>query len=57
MLLEELLATKKNYKLGSGKLAYRTDLTKLDLMEQDLDLNKKLKSGRTDKNKCDSKVE
>ncbi|KAB5511307.1 hypothetical protein DKX38_030102 (mitochondrion) [Salix brachista] len=34
-----------------------TNLTKLGLMEQDLDLNKEFESGRAGKNQCDSEVE
>ncbi|KAF9660762.1 hypothetical protein SADUNF_SadunfMtG0007700 (mitochondrion) [Salix dunnii] len=33
-----------------------TNLTKLGLMEQDLDLNKEFESGRAGKNQCDSEV-
>jgi hypothetical protein len=45
------------HKPGPGKLYYETDLTELGLMEQDLDLNKELESGRAGKNQYDSEVE
>lgn len=44
-------------KPGPGKQDYGTDLTELGLMEQNLDLNKELESGRAGKNQYDSEVE
>jgi hypothetical protein len=47
----------KDWKPGLRKLCYGTNLTKLGLLEQDLNLNKEFESGRAGKNQCDSEIE